>query len=283
MPTFSQVIAARDHLYPPALAEDWDAIGAVCGDLQAPVSRILFAVDPHPEVIEEAISVSADLIITHHPLLLTPVHDVSTRTTTGRTVHRLISHNIALFTAHTNADSAAEGVSDALARVLGVSDAVPLSSGATAEVGLGRIGRLETPVSLAEFADRVAAQLPLTAHGVRVAGDPVRLVTTVAVCGGSGDSFLTDAAAQHADVYVTADLKHHRTLDHLSDSDTAVIDVAHWASEWPWLAVVAQRLTTELNTQGDTVEALVSTIVTDPWTFHLSGGAEVKPDVRSSP
>jgi len=150
-------------------------------------------------------------------------------------------------------------------------------------VGLGRIGRLETPVSLAEFADRVAAQLPLTAHGVRVAGDPVRLVTTVAVCGGSGDNFLTDAAAQHADVYVTADLKHHRTLDHLSDSDTAVIDVAHWASEWPWLAVVAQRLTTELNTQGDTVEALVSTIVTDPWTFHLSGGAEVKPDVRSSP
>lgn len=134
--------------------------------------------------------------------------------------------------------------------------------------GSGRIGRLAAPLTLREFATRVGAVLPASAHGVRVAGDPDRVVETVALCGGAGDFLLDRARASRADVYVTSDLRHHPAGECLEyDDSPALIDVAHWAAEWTWLPVLQQRLGQAL---GDTVSVSVSTIVTDPWTFHLS-------------
>jgi dinuclear metal center YbgI/SA1388 family protein len=134
--------------------------------------------------------------------------------------------------------------------------------------GSGRIGRLATPLTLKEFAARVGAALPASAHGVRVAGDPDRVVETVALCGGAGDFLLDRARAARADVYVTSDLRHHPAGECLEyDDSPALIDVAHWAAEWTWLPALQQRLGRAL---GDTVSVSVSTIVTDPWTFHLS-------------
>ena len=109
--------------------------------------------------------------------------------------------------------------------------------GEPAGVGTGRIGELAEAVTLEQFAEHVAMSLPQTHHGVRIAGDPQRAVRTVAVCGGAGDSFLS--AAADADVYVTSDLRHHRAQDHLSEDACALIDIAHWASEWPWLEQAA--------------------------------------------
>ena len=103
---------------------------------------------------------------------------------------------------------------------------------------------------------------------MRVAGDLDAPVRTVAVCGGSGGEFLADAAAV-ADVYVTSDLRHHRAQDHLVDGGCALVDVAHWASEWPWLPVAADALRDDLAERGSTVEVHVSRIPTDPWTLHL--------------
>jgi dinuclear metal center YbgI/SA1388 family protein len=135
--------------------------------------------------------------------------------------------------------------------------------------GSGRIGRLEEPVSLRAFADRVAATLPVTAHGVRVAGDPDRRVETVALCGGAGDFLLDRARAAGADVYLTSDLRHHpaselREHEGLGGAP-ALVDVAHWAAEWTWLPVLRDRLVVEL---GDTVDVEVSRTNTDPWTFR---------------
>jgi dinuclear metal center YbgI/SA1388 family protein len=135
--------------------------------------------------------------------------------------------------------------------------------------GSGRIGRLEEPVSLRAFADRVAATLPVTAHGVRVAGDPDRRVETVALCGGAGDFLLDRARAAGADVYLTSDLRHHpaselREHEGLGGAP-ALVDVAHWAAEWTWLPVLRDRLVVEL---GDTVDVQVSRTNTDPWTFR---------------
>src|SRR5690606_34474993 len=131
-------------------------------------------------------------IITHHPLLLRPVNSVAATTFKGRIVHRLISSDVALYTAHTNADVAAPGVSDALARALGVPAPLrPLAPSTDDPArGLGRVGELPDTVSLREFAAQVAAGLPATVWGIRVTGDPDRPVRTVAVCGGSGDSLL---------------------------------------------------------------------------------------------
>lgn len=266
--TVGDVVAIVEAAYPPHLAADWDAIGLVCGDPAAEVRRILLAVDPVSAVVDEAIGMGADLLITHHPLFLSGVHSVAAVDAKGSVVHRLISHGIALLTAHTNADHAEGGVSDALAAALGVRSLRPLAplEGAS-HLGTGRIGTLDDAVTLEQFAEHVASVLPPTKHGVRVAGDPQATVRTVAVCGGSGDSLLGDAAGT-ADVYVTSDLRHHRVLDHLADGGCPVVDIAHWAGEWPWLALAAEAIADGLAQSGITVEIGISEIPTDPWTAH---------------
>ena len=262
--SLAQVVALLERRYPPDTAEEWDAVGLVCGHPDAEVRRILWAVDPVEAVVNEAIAADVDLVVTHHPLFLTGVHSVAATTAKGRVIDRLIRAGIALYCAHTNADVAHPGVSDALAVAIGLTGVRPLEG-----TGLGRIGEIEPAATLADFAGRVAAGLPATQHGVRVAGDLGRTVRRVAVCGGSGDSLLGAATARGADVLVTADLKHHRALEHLEDGGCAIVDVAHWASEWPWLEQAALLLSQDLAVEGATVESIVSTLPTDPWATTL--------------
>jgi dinuclear metal center YbgI/SA1388 family protein len=262
VPRLAEIVEFLERRYPPDLASDWDAIGLVVGDPQATISTVLFAVDPVPAVVDEALLAQADLIVTHHPLFLSGVHEVSRTTAKGRMVHDLISHGVALYTAHTNADHADPGVSDALAERLDVHNTRPIDPIDGSSLGTGRIGSLDPPITLDAFVERVRTQLPPTM--IRVAGDSGAMVRTVAVCGGAGDSLL--GSVQDADVYVTADLRHHRAQDHLVNGGCALVDVSHWASEWPWLPVAAKALETDT---GGAVRTIVSTIPTDPW---QSGG-----------
>jgi dinuclear metal center YbgI/SA1388 family protein len=116
------VTTLLDEWYDPTWAESWDAVGLVCGDPRQQVRKVLFAVDPAPAVVEEAVAWGADLIVVHHPLLLTAVHSVAATSPKGRVVHDLVRAGIALFTAHTNADVPADGVNESLARAVGVVD-----------------------------------------------------------------------------------------------------------------------------------------------------------------
>jgi dinuclear metal center YbgI/SA1388 family protein len=378
VPQLADILAVLERHYPASTAESWDAVGLVCGDPEADVRRVLFAVDPVAAVADEALEWGADLVVTHHPLFLRPVHGVPATTPKGRLVHRLVSNGTALFTAHTNADSAQSGVNDALAAALGLRELRPLSPhldephdklivfvpepdaggvldaltaagagvignyercawmttgtgtfrpgaganptigsvGAIEEVaeyrlemvvprrlrsgvltalvaahpyeepaydlyelaalpagtGLGRIGVLDETETLRAFTHRVADALPATTAGVRAAGDPDAPVRTVAVCGGAGDSLLGTARKAGVDVYVTGDLRHHPASDALADGGPALVDVAHWAGEWPWLTRAADRLRDELGAGGTTVETRVSAIPTDPWTLHVPPG-----------
>lgn len=137
--------------------------------------------------------------------------------------------------------------------------------------GLGRVGELPAPESFAAFARRVGAALPATAWGVRGAGDPNRQIRRVAVCGGAGDSALDSATAAGVDAYVTADLRHHPASEHAlagagpGGPVPALVDVAHWASEWPWCAQAAEVVRSAC---GGSVEVSVSRRRTDPWTTH---------------
>ncbi len=126
--------------------------------------------------------------------------------------------------------------------------------------GLGRVGELDRGVTLAELAARAAAVLPPTAAGVRATGDPGARVRRVAVCGGAGLDLAEEARAAGADVLVTADARHHSALD----APLPVLDVSHWASEWPWLTHAAALLRTQL----PELVTSVSSLVTDPWTVH---------------
>ncbi|MDT5036513.1 MAG: hypothetical protein QOE03_1698 [Micromonosporaceae bacterium] len=265
--TVTDVVAVLAERYPPAWAQEWDRVGLVLGEPAAPVRRVLCVVDCLPETVEEAVSGGAELIVAHHPLLLRGVTSVAPTTYKGRIVHRLIRAGIALYTAHTNADVASPGVSDALATRLGLVDTRPLrpADGAAAGDGrgTGRIGRLRQPVTLAELTGFAARALPPTAWGVRAAGAPGRKIATVAVCGGSGDGFLADAASAGADAYLTADLRHHPTSEYLAEGGPALLDAAHWATERPWLDDLAAQLRGALG-----VETVVSDLDTDPWTVH---------------
>jgi dinuclear metal center YbgI/SA1388 family protein len=360
----SDVVAVLDDLYRPSWAEPWDAVGLVCGDPDAPVRRVLLAVDPVLPVVRDAVAGGFDLLLTHHPLYLRGTTTVAATSPKGRVVHELVRAGCALHVAHTNADVADPGVSDALAARFDLRDLRPLAPApadaldklvafvpvdaepallealsaagagrlgqyeqcawsttgtgtfrplpgaqpALGQVGrvervqearlelvlprsrrddvlralraahpyeepaydllelvtpagrrgLGRVGELPAPTPLRALTERAAQVLPATAGGVRSAGDPDRVVRTLAVCGGSGDSLL-GAAAGAADAYLTADLRHHPASE--APEGLALLDAAHWATEHPWLADAARRLTS-----ATTVEAVVSDRVTDPWT-----------------
>ena len=126
MPALGDIVALLERWYPPAQAEDWDAVGLVCGDPEADVRRILLAVDPVQAVADEAVAFGADLVMVHHPLYLRGTTSVAASTPKGRVVHTLLANGCALLTAHTNADSPTGGVSEAMAFALGLRDVVPL-------------------------------------------------------------------------------------------------------------------------------------------------------------
>lgn len=278
-PTLGMVLLAVEELWPESLAEDWDEVGLVAGHPSAQVARILFAVDPTLDVIEEAIEFGAELLITHHPLLLKGVTSVAATTAKGRAVHRLIESGTGLLTVHTNGDSAVGGVSDVLADALGLQNVAPLSPAANGlpEEGIGRVGDLAEALTLGDFAARVFGILPAVAGGVRVSGDRDGLVSRVAVCGGAGDSLLGEVRASNADVYLTADLRHHpasEAREAAVDDRPYLIDVSHFASEWLWLPAAAEALGNVLSDQGHDVEIRVSTTNSDPWDFILTPGGD---------
>lgn len=266
-----------EEFWPAATAEGWDRVGLVSGSGDAPLRRVLLAVDAVAATVDEALELGADALFTHHPLLLRGVHTIAEDTSKGALLARLIRGGCALLAAHTNADQPEGGVSAVLAERLGLVSAeaiVPADGPRPGEVfGVGRVGELDEAVSLRDFAERVAAILPATAGGVRVAGDPERRVRRIALLGGAGDSLLDHPAVRGADVYLTSDLRHHPAQESLEQSlaagGPALVDVAHWASESLWLDSAAERLSARL----PGVEFVVSRRRTDPWSFVVGASA----------
>jgi dinuclear metal center YbgI/SA1388 family protein len=275
--TLREVVAALESLYPLDSAADWDRVGLVTGDLDQPVRRIAFALDPTLAVIEEARDWDADLLVTHHPLLLRGVHSVATTSAKGASVTHLVVSDIALYVAHTNADVADPGVSTVLADALGLASQRPLTT--IGPYAAGRVGELSSPLSLAEFADTIAGALPPTAGGIRVSGDPGALVRSVAVMGGSGDDQFEAVRGSGADVYVTADLRHHPALEAREEARGGppyLIDAGHWATESLWLASAERRLLAALGedrSAATRVESRISSIRTEPWSFVVAANS----------
>lgn len=267
MTSLSEFVAIAHTLWPLEGAEEWDASGLVAGDPQQPINSVLLAVDAVADTVAEAIDTRADLLVTHHPLLLKPIHTVSEERYKGSLLSGLIRHNVALLATHTNADVVENGVSDVIAHALGLTDITPITPGTLPGTGIGRVGELSTATTLGELAQQLAKILPHTAGGVKVSGDYTQSISRVALCGGAGDGLLSEPRVIGADVYITSDLRHHpaqeaREQARLSGGP-ALIDVSHWASEWLWLETAAQQLHAAL----PDVSFRVSELRTDPWDF----------------
>jgi dinuclear metal center YbgI/SA1388 family protein len=266
--TLGEVLEVVERLYPPATAQSWDRVGLVTGDPRQPVRRIHLAVDPTLAVIEEARTLGADLLLTHHPLLLRGVHGIATTTAKGASVTNLVVGDVALYVAHTNADVAADGVCEALALACGLTGTAPLTL--AEDQPLGRVGDLPEPMGLRTFVERLANRLPAAPGGIRVAGPPDAVVRRVAVLGGAGDDLFDAVRACGADLYVTADLRHHPALEAREEARGGtpyLVDAGHWASEQVWLAVAERALRAALGDHATRVETHISTVRTDPWTF----------------
>jgi dinuclear metal center YbgI/SA1388 family protein len=163
MPALGGLVALLEGWYPPAHAEDWDAVGLVCGDPDADVRRVLLAVDPVQAVADEAVALGADLVVVHHPLYLRGTTTVAANTPKGRVVHTLLANGCGLLTAHTNADSPTGGVSEALAFALGLRDVVPLQPDAS--------GLREKLVVFVPFGHAEAVREAITEAGAGAMGD----------------------------------------------------------------------------------------------------------------
>ena len=266
--TVGQVHAVVEQLWPVSGAEPWDAPGLLAGDPAAPVESILLAVDAVLDTVDEALN--SDLLIVHHPLLLRGVTSVAEDRYKGAVLSRLIRGNTALLAAHTNADVVETGTSAVFADRLGLLNAVPIvAAPAVPSRGVGRVGTLAEPTTLGRLARLLGELLPATASGIRVAGDFDSPVSTVALCGGSGDSLLNEPAVLAADVYITSDLRHHPASEARENARVAggpaLIDVSHWASEWLWLDQAAIELRAAL----PGVVISVSDVRTDPWDFAV--------------
>ncbi|GGL25951.1 Nif3-like dinuclear metal center hexameric protein [Phycicoccus endophyticus] len=272
--TLREVLEVIERLYPPESAQSWDRVGLVTGDPTQPVRRVHLAVDPTLAVVAEARDLGADLLLTHHPLLLRGVHSVATTSAKGATVTELVVGDVALYVAHTNADVAAEGVCEAFAEACGLGHTEPLAL--VEDRPLGRVGDLPRAQPLGAFVEALAARLEPTAGGVRVAGPPGAEVRRVAVLGGSGDDLFDAVRAARADVYVTADLRHHPVLEAREEARGGtpyLVDAGHWASEQLWLARAERALRAGLGERATRVDTHISTVRTDPWTFVV-GAAE---------
>nr|WP_167150271.1 Nif3-like dinuclear metal center hexameric protein [Lysinibacter cavernae] len=271
-PTVAEVHAVINRLWPEQAAEDWDRVGLVSGDPRRPVQRMLLAVDAVRDTVDEAVSLGADILLTHHPLLLRGVTSIAEDRYKGALLADLIRDNCALIAAHTNADSPADGVSDRIAQLLGLTEVQPLvpsNVSAGDGAGIGRVGVLPEATSLGEFARAVAKVLPATASGIRVSGEFAQPIRSVSLCGGAGDSLLQNPLVLGSDVYVTSDLRHHPASESREQSRAeggpALIDVSHWASEWLWLDGAAEQLRRQL----PGVEVVVSELRTDVWDFTI--------------
>lgn len=272
------VTGILEEAFPLAWAEDWDRVGLVLGERTADVSRVLLAVDPTVSVAREAIDRGAQLLITHHPLLLRGASFLPADQGKGAVVTDLLRAGTALWCGHTNVDRSTRGTVGAWIRALDLRDARPLVPGRAADdgvhgsalFGLGAVGALPAPTTVAALTSAVAGLVPATARGILHTGDPGREVRTVAVCPGAGDSFLEAAVAAGVDAYITSDLRHHPALEHLEAAADhrgvpALVDVPHAASEALWLPL-AQELLAE--TVPD-LEVLISEQMTDPWSGRV--------------
>lgn len=262
-PTVADVIAVMASIAPPELAEPWDNPGLQVGCGKWPVRKVLVALDPAPEVVAAACDRHADLLVTHHPLLMQPLRSIDFATPAGGIIRMAASRRLTIFSAHTNYDAVAGGVNDILAQRIGLGRARPFDADAApAGHGIGRVGDLREASTLGDFAQRVKTGLMIAS--VRCCGPLDRRVERVAVCSGSGAGLLAESIANGADVLVTGDVKYHdaRTAEW---AGMGLVDIGHFASEHLLVPAMVPRLESAFGEAGMDIDVEACLLEKDPF------------------
>ena len=246
MPTrISEIISCLNEHAPFSLAESWDNVGLLVGDSARTVTSILIGLDPTCNLAEEAINRGADAIITHHPLIFKPLSAIDTASPTGQFIEMTLSHGISVIACHTNLDSAENGVSDILAKAVGLNHVQPLlpsTFSGNLGHGMGRIGSFTKARPAVDFLRNLGAALGLPA--LFIAGKLPEPISTVAVCGGSGSELASIAHERGADIFITAEIKHN-IARWAEEKGFCLIEGTHYGTEHHAVTLLTELLEKE--------------------------------------
>ena len=247
--SFKAIIDVMENLAPLTLKEDWDNPGLLVGNPEQEVQSVLLTLDVTKENVCYAVDHGFDCIISHHPVIFSGIKALRTDTYDGRMFAQLLSHNIGVYCAHTNLDSATGGVNDVLASLLELRDVRPLDG----EEGssMGRIGRLAETMSLAEVMEYIKVKLnrPVLPYG----GKEKEIVESIALCGGAATCFMNDAVRA---------VKYHDFQQAVKD-DIFLVDGGHYGTEFPVVFELQRLLQTESEKRGWEVKFVVDSTSRD--------------------
>ena len=239
------IVSVIEEFAPLALQESYDNSGLIVGRLDDEVKGVLLAVDVTEEVLDEAEREGCDLVITHHPIIFSPLKRFNSATYVERCVERAIRKGIALYAAHTNLDSTPRGMSWQLGSMIGL-DAMSVLEPRrdNAEAGFGVVGTLSRAEGVVAFMNRVKAIFDVGA--VRYSDIPSEdmMVRRVAICTGSGRSLIDAAMAAEADVYITADLRYNDFM--CGENRKVLLDIGHFESEFCAIRIIFDVLSKKM-------------------------------------
>ena len=249
-----EIVAVLEQLAPESLACSWDNIGLLLGRYDKEVKKVIVTLDVTDEVVEQALTWKADMIVSHHPLIFSSMKRVTTDTMNGRRIWRLAGADISYYAMHTNFDSAPRGMGWLAATRLGLVDVKPLD-----EAGIGMVGNLTKQITCKEFVQEVKAVFDIPAVSVYESDEynieSEKKIQRVALCPGSGKEYIPVAIKEGAQVYITGDLGHHNGLD-AREMGLTVIDASHYHMEKMFVTYMAQYLQEQLGAKIEVLEML---------------------------
>lgn len=242
------IMKVIEATYPKHAALEWDNVGLLVGRTEKEVKKIYVALDATDEVIEQAVAANADMLITHHPLLFSPLKKITDEHFIGSRVVKLLQHDISYYAMHTNYDVC--GMADISAAILGLDGAETLEvTDKESMEGIGKVGDFSGPMSLQSCGEFIKEKFQL--DSVKVFGDLSSTVQRVAICPGSGKGMTELALEKNADVLVTGDIGHHEGIDAVAQG-LAIIDAGHYGLEHIFIEDMANYL--RKNIEGIVVE-----------------------------
>ena len=219
------IIEVIEEFAPLSLQEGWDNSGLCIGSPEDSVTSVLFGLDCTPELVDEAASCGADMIVTHHPLIFSGLKKISSDNKVGEAVIKAIKAGISIYAAHTSADKVIAGVSGAMAARLGLENVRILDEDGDG-TGLGVVGDLPRPLTSDEAVALVKERFGL--EMMKTSRPLEGMISRVAMCGGSGGSLIGAAMKSGAQLYISGDISYHNFF---TADGFMIMDVGHYESE----------------------------------------------------
>ncbi len=237
--TVGDITGLLETLSPARYALEWDNVGLMTGSEKEKVTKILVTLDVDDAAVENAIHNKVELIVSHHPLIFGTIHSVTDETLTGRRLLKLISHNISVYSMHTNFDICGS-MGQLAADALGMYNAKTMEVTAADGKGLGKIADVSTQkMTVREWIDKIKSAFHIST--VKVFGDVDRIVSKAAVYPGAGNSSVQLAVECGVDMLITGDIGHHAGIDGAAQGLT-IVDAGHYGVEHLFIEYMADYL-----------------------------------------